>query len=295
MIHEFLPAIGFSKDATRKEINELIKETKNTPFARQEILLEERFTFSEFRKCVAPKMGISVYEVSNADEEIGIAQEYYLPYFQGKSITSYADVFLEKRPDRDAYIGICDDIRMEASLIFAVQNNLDWLDETKVKRSTGANTKLILAGLANEGTILLPVNKSPEQKENKQEDDKNRMVLVSAARAGDFSAIEHLTLEDIDIYSQVSQRLMKEDLFSIVDSYFRPYGVECDQYSIMGEILQVESLTNEWTKKDIYVLTLLVNGLQFDMCVPKEELRGEPAIGRRFKGNVWLQGDVRVE
>ena len=55
----------------------------------------------------------------------------------------------------------------------------------------------------------------------------------------DQSAIETLTLDDIDMYSQVSKRLANEDIFSIVDTYFMPYGIECDLYSIMGEILAV--------------------------------------------------------
>ena len=41
------------------------------------------------------------------------------------------------------------------------------------------------------------------------------------------------------MYSQVSKRLANEDIFSIVDTYFMPYGIECDLYSIMGEILAV--------------------------------------------------------
>ena len=295
MIHKFLPAIGFDSHMSREEIKKLTKETKKLPFSQREIFLEEKFEFLECKKNVAPRMGIALYGVRNMEEQANLEQEYYLPYFQGDKTTSYADILVEKRPDRDSYIGICDDIRIEASLIFFVQNGFDWLDKESAKKYTEVNTRLILSGLANEGTILLPVQKSLEQQENKQEDDENRMVLVSAARAGDSSAIEHLTLEDIDTYSQISQRLMKEDVFSIVDSYFRPYGVECDQYSIMGEILQVASVVNEWTGNEVYILTLNVNGLQFDICVPKSGLRGEPEKGRRFKSNVWMQGYIELE
>jgi len=286
MIHEFLPAIGFSKKTDRKEIKKLTKETIKNPSNQKQVQLDGDFEFSEIQKDFAPQMGIEVY---------GVEEEYYAPYFRGRRITSYADILVEKKPDKDAYVGICDDIRVEASLIFAVQNGIEWINEESAKKYAGVNTILMLSGLANTGTVLLPVKKSPQQKVNRQEEDKNRMVLVSAARAGDFSAIEHLTLEDIDTYSQISKRLIKEDVFSIVDSYFRPYGVECDQYSIMGEILQVETVVNEWTGNEVYILTLNVNELQFDVCVPKDGLVGEPAEGRRFKGNVWLQGKISIE
>ena len=59
------------------------------------------------------------------------------------------------------------------------------------------------------------------------------MMLLSAARNGDQEAMESLTLDDIDTYSKVSKRLITEDIFTIVETYFMPYGVECDEYSIL--------------------------------------------------------------
>ena len=102
--------------------------------------------------------------------------------------------------------------------------------------------------------------------------------------------MESLTLEDIDTYSKVSQRLITEDVFSIVDTYFMPYGIECDRYSILGEILEMHTIQNEDTGEELYVMRLEVNELEFDVCVPIKNVIGEPAVGRRFKGNIWLQG-----
>ena len=48
------------------------------------------------------------------------------------------------------------------------------------------------------------------------------------------------------------------------------------------------SLTKEW----IYVLTLESHDLVFEVCINKDDLLGEPAVGRRFKGVVWMQGEV---
>ena len=121
---------------------------------------------------------------------------------------------------------------------------------------------------------------------------KHERKLLSAARNGDQGAIETLTLEDMDIYSKVSRRLATEDVYSIVDSYFMPYGVECDLYSIMGEILAIRERENTLTGERLYQMKLDVNELEFDVCVPKKEVLGEPEIGRRFKGEIWLQGYV---
>ena len=76
----------------------------------------------------------------------------------------------------------------------------------------------------------------------------NRMLLLSAARTGDPQAIESLTLDDMDTYSKVSKRLISEDVFTIVDTYIMPYGIECDRYSIMGEILEYRLTRNEINK-----------------------------------------------
>ena len=63
-----------------------------------------------------------------------------------------------------------------------------------------------------------------------------------------------------------------------------PYGIECDLYSIMGEILAVRRRKNIVTNREVYQMKLNVNELQFDICVPVSETMGEPEIGRRFKG-----------
>lgn len=65
----------------------------------------------------------------------------------------------------------------------------------------------------------------------------DRNHLIAAARDGDEDAIENLTLEDIDTYSLLSKRITHEDVLSIVDTYFMPYGIESDQYSVLGEIM----------------------------------------------------------
>ena len=71
-----------------------------------------------------------------------------------------------------------------------------------------------------------------------------------------------------------------------------PYGVECDQYSILGEIEECKVVTNAITAEQVYIMTLNCNDLCFDVCINSEDLLGEPAVGRRFKGIIWLQGHI---
>ena len=51
-------------------------------------------------------------------------------------------------------------------------------------------------------------------------------------------------------------------------------------------ILEVQHLT-----KRFYGL-VAVNDLNFQVCINKKDLMGEPAVGRRFKGSIWLQGYI---
>ncbi len=71
-----------------------------------------------------------------------------------------------------------------------------------------------------------------------------------------------------------------------------PYGVECDQYSILGEIIECEKIQNALTGEHLYVMTINCNELIFDVCINEADLLGEPAEGRRFKGIVWMQGYI---
>jgi hypothetical protein len=102
--------------------------------------------------------------------------------------------------------------------------------------------------------------------------------------------INDLTLEDMDTYSMLSKRILVEDVLSIVSSYFMPYGIESDQYSILGDIKEVREIINSETGEEIYRLSVNSNDLIFDLCINKSDLIGAPAIGRRFKGTIWMQG-----
>ena len=149
---------------------------------------------------------------------------------------------------------------------------------------------MFLTGLAKEGTILLPLKKDQADVEAEKEQSRARGDLIAAAMDGDEEAMETLTVEDMDTYSMISERIATEDVFTIVDSYFMPNGNECDQYSLMGEILEVESVKNSLTGEDVFLMSLDCNDVVFEICINHQDLLGEPEIGRRFKGIIQLQG-----
>ena len=85
------------------------------------------------------------------------------------------------------------------------------------------------------------------------------MKRKAAARNGDEEAMENLTMEEMDTYSMISNRIVHEDILSIVDSYFMPYGIQCDQYSILGEIIEYHTVKNNITDEELVQMTVECN------------------------------------
>lgn len=293
-MNQYLTAIGFGDIESKKELFEILTQVEQN-FTHHELTLQdEEMDFCEFRKEYNEGIGISLF--GDMDINSHFEKQYYFPYFTGKGVTSYADVAVERRSDREAYIGICEDSKIAINLIFHVQNTLEYLKICQLNNHGRVQyMSVTLSALSNEGMILFPVSKNKYQEKRQKEDVHNRMKLVNAAKTGDPVAIESLTLDDIDTYSKVSRRLVSEDIFSIVDTSIMPFGIECDKYFILGTILKFIVTENKLTKEELYIMDLEVNDLRFSVCVPKARVIGEPAVGRRFKGNIWLQGKINFD
>lgn len=251
---------------------------------------EEENQVVELAKDFGNSMGIAVRGEYADDGQFYV--DYYYPYFKGTGVTTQESVEVEKRTETDSYAGICDDIKVGVALIFFLQNVSEYLNRKKMLQGDRVQATTTMSALSLDGKILFPIKKSAKQTRISQENSENRTQLIAAAREGNEEAIESLTLEDIDTYSMLSRRILNEDILSIVDSYFMPYGIESDQYSILGEILDVDMLVNQATQEKVVKLTIDCNDLIFDLCINQKDLLGEPAVGRRFKGIIWLQGNI---
>lgn len=287
-MHDFLRSVGFKNMKNQDDLDQLLQSIVSSPSAYMVARDSEGNEYAEFSKNFADSMGIMVR--GNFMEDDNFRIEYYIPYFYGHGITSEEQLEVQKHSEKESYAGICDEVRLGVSLIFYLQNAAEYLNELRFpvigKRS------VTLSGLSTNGKILLPIRKNEKQKRSLQKNAQNRNHLIAAARDGDEDAIENLTLEDMDTYSMLSRRIAYEDVLSIVDTSFMPYGIESDQYSVIGEILDWHLTVNKETEEEIYIMTIDTNGLIYDICINKEDLLGEPQIGRRFKGSIWMQGRI---
>jgi len=289
-MHKYLRAIGFSEYTDRKKLKEMIADIVLSATTRSYTTNMDDLLLGEFCKDYGENIGIAV--CGQFDDADKFLYDYYYPYLRGTGITSEEDINIERHAAKESYAGICDDSKVGVSLIFYLQNMIPYVKAQASKMLPIRGTTLTLSALSLQGMIMMPIQKNEEQRKQVKKESVNRSNLIAAARRGDEEAIETLTFEDMDIYTTISKRIHKEDVFSLVDSYFMPYGVECDQYSILGEIVDVHQTRNKMTGEELYLMTINTNELVFDLCINKEDLYGEPAPGRRFKGTIWLQGFI---
>ena len=289
-MHKYMRAIGFSKLIARREQQELIAEVIESANHCSYTSGSDETMLAEYCEDFAENMGIAV--CGTYDEEDRFTFDYFYPYLRGRDVSSYEDVSVERHAEKESYAGICDDIKVGVSLIFYLQNIIPYVKAQNMQLLPIKGTTLTLSGLSIKGNIILPIVKNEREVQKVKKASINRNQLIAAARQGDEDAIESLTLEDMDTYTSISRKILKEDVFSLVDTYFMPYGVECDQYSILGEILDYTITTNKITGEKIYLMKVSCNDLQFDICINSLDLYGEPEVGRRFKGVIWMQGFI---
>ncbi len=97
---------------------------------------------------------------------------------------------------------------------------------------------------------------------------------------------------DRDSYKESYEE--SEDVLSVIDSTFLPMGIEVDYYRIIGYIQSVEKKVNTYTNELLYNITVESMGYKLNVCINALDLVGEPLPGRRFRGEVWLQGYVVI-
>lgn len=294
-MHKFLRSVGFSEYQKKRKIEELLKRLIEKKTETKVLQIDEESNICEVKTELFPGIGIAM--VGEMDSKDEFQSEYYYPYLLGTHITSQALCSIHRHAEKESYSGLLEEYKVGVSLIFYMINMMEYLEK---RRSQSDGNKLtvssvMLSGFSVSGKILLPVTKTKKQQESAKVAARNRSTMIEAAKNGDEEAMENLTIEDIDLYAKISRRILKEDVYSIVESSFVPYGVECDQYAVVGEIMELEEFKNPMTNEVIYQMTIDCNDITFHIGINRLDLLGEPKVGRRFKGKIWMQGIANFE
>lgn len=290
-MHKYLGAVGFSNVRTKKDLMELIKKVISDPTDKNFIETDRNSVICEYIKYFTPTTGIAVR--GEFDEDNDLTLDFYYPVCRAYNVSTNEYVSMERFSAHEYFAGVCDDPRIGVTIIFDIQNSVDVMKKmSDTEPDADVKMSVSFSGMSMSGMVMLPIKKDKKEKLKIEKNTNNRNKLLMAARNGDENAIESLTLDDIDTYTQLSKRIRNEDVYSLVESYFMPYGVECDLYSLMGEIEDYAIEINPYSGEEIYILSINYNGMDMNISINKKDLLGEPMVGRRFKGIVLMQGKV---
>ena len=290
MMHKYLRAIGFRDLKNKKELKEILTDVVMTSSDRSYSHLDEDTKVAIMSKNISPSLGISV--CGELDENGHFVYDYYFPYLRSFVKSVQEEISVERHSSQVSFAGVCEEVNFGVILIFYLQNFAGYFDAKKNNQLK--KSYISLTGLSTNGRIIFPLAKSNMERRSQKIYSEKRKTLMQDARKGVESAIESLSIQDMGLYNTICMKILESDVYSLVDTTFIPCGVESDHYAILGEILNVKEETNMYTNDKIYILTLSCNDIMMDIAINSEDLMGEPAVGRRFKGDIWLQGSVHV-
>ena len=288
-MHNFLKTIGFSKIQTDMQLEPLLERAVNDKYRTLIINGNEGSVIEQYQLPVAPSMGIAV--VGERTPDGVFHRKYYFPYMRSYDGTLTEAGSVERHLEKETYAGVLEDFKSGITLIFYVTNSVQLRELQKMDMHVKAR-QAFLTGLASDGKILLPIEKKDEDPEAVKRQSNERRRLFEAARQGDQEAIDTLTETDINMFNELHQRIVTEDLYSIVETTFMPTGVECDIYSILGEIVSLRVKENVYTHENVVDMKISCNDCIFHVAINESDLVGIPAVGRRFKGKIWMQGNL---
>ncbi len=294
-MHKYFRAVGFSGPLKAHDVYNLIEDVLDHADHRAYITDpdDEDSMMAELRLDYGNGYGICAVGV--LDELNNFNCESLFPYYISESVSSLEQVSVEERIEGHTFAGVVDDLSVGTTLIFRLINAVEFLKTGEPQISLIPGTSVCLSGLCIGGTVMLPILKTEEEIEDTREKDMERRNLMNMARRGDEDAMKNLTMQDMDMYAVIMDKLQEDDIYTLVDSTFMPTGVECDLYSVLGEIQRCVKTENPVTKDEIWILTVMCGNLLFKLCINSLDLYGEPAEGRRFKGVVWMQGTVNFQ
>ena len=285
-MHKYLRAIGFSRYKGRREERKLLQMIEENPTDTRMGIMEGELHIMNTTE-FGPGFGVkSMYYADDPDGEV---LEYYFPYVNSDVVSTNRACEIERHSSELSFSGSYDEAGMELSVIFYLNNGVEMADYGNKNQELHIKG-VSLTALARSGKILLPLYKTDNDENKSKATSQTRNRLLEAARNGDEKAMETLAMADMSIIQNIQTRILKEDVYTMVDTCFMPYGMESDAYLVIGEIQKASKVRNRVTGEECWQLVMDCNGIRMMVMLNAEDLLGDPQPGRRFKGEVWLQG-----
>ena len=294
-MHRYLKACGFPDHLTERNVLDFLSSTVVKPEnLYTEVKIDAETTAREYRFLVNENTGVAAVMLFLAGRQPVLS--HYFPFYEPVDAPVNEDCSIDRHADREVYAGITDLPDNGATLIFFITNSLDY----RRKLLGGADPCALYYGayisaFGESGKVLLPIAKDERDIAADEQARMDMNELREKAFDGDDDAGFAYESREMYYYDQIRERAQSEDLYTLVDQTFIPDGVECDQYSVVGEILEVGEAENTLTGEPLWQILVTCNGVKFRLCMRKKDLLGEPAQGRRLKCGIWLQAHVNLE
>lgn len=292
IIHLYLESIGFSNYSTKRLKIDLLDNLQKEYIDNIEIISDKNADHIWEIKVPIDK-DLKLVLSGYFSKEGKLIREIAYPLLYTQDISSYNSCSIRRHIDNEKFSGMIDDSRVGISLIFRIANNLDYLKKIYINKDIKVKS-ICFTAWSKEAKILLPIEKTKRQVEMLAKATKERVELIEMAKVGNEDAIESLSMEDINIFNMANDRLLTEDIYSIVDNSFMPRGIECDIYLIIADILDVKEKRNQFTNELIYDLKLSCNDIILHLAINEKDIIGEVKKGKRIKAKIWLQGIINM-
>jgi len=201
--------------------------------------------------------------------------------------------------DSGMFYLFAEDLASKNTFELRVNNALELLDRYSDLRSLDhvldyeqTLSEVDMALLMTEGTVLLPVEKSPQQQFLQSVEDQIRKELIEKSRAGDAAA--ELVLAQMAQHSGaiLGERLGNEDLLTVLDGYFLNMEEQTGVFYVLGDIKTVDEITNAATDEKLYCMNISATETMVTVYINQKDLMGLPTAGMRLMGVGLLQGFV---
>ncbi len=289
IMHSYLRAIGFGGPDCNKNIRYLLDKIIEKDETVNKAVKKEGESVEIFKHFSA-NMGISFHGEFLSDNSFNC--DFYYPFAVPMKYMQYDEINIEKNVMNMSFYASCEDNRLGFSVIFFVQNGLDYINFDNNRGISKLSAKVGFVAMSLSGKILMPIKKDSSYNSVSNELRRYRGEVLKEARKGNQEAIDAMAIDEMNEYNQICKRMVNEDILSIVDTSIMPYGIECDKYQIIGEIKDIVEDKNGISDEEILEMLLDCNDISLTLLINKKDLLGIPKIGRRFKGVVWLQGKI---
>ncbi len=289
---DFLRLVGIEHDEKVDNIDELLESIVKEKEKVKKWLSSDNKKVIDIEKRCSKDISLLTRSLITEDGKLDIV--LFTPLASGYHLTKCENTKVSYNKNNIAAFGFTESENSRTPVSFIVSNVEDYQKAKKTNAKVGG---VYLTAYSIEATVILPI----ENQEGDQEVDENeeynsdfiQNIVEKIEMDNDEEVLEMLEKELDEEMKVMRERLKSEDILSVLEVYFLPIEDFESMYSLLGIITEVEKQKLISSRGYIYRITVSSMSLSIDVYINERDLLGEPRVGMRFKGNVWVHGKIK--